>query len=168
MTSWDVVVEAVGLALSGERDQGRAQLLACWQEATSSDHAQRCVLAHHVADLEGELDAEVAWDERALSAYAGVGAGDLASIGIPDAAGMAASLHLNLGDGYLRQGRREQARAQLDAGLGAQDALGHDGYAAMVGKGLEGLRLRLADSTQGAAAPPRRPAERSEDHGSAS
>lgn len=55
MTSWDAVTSAAGVALSGERELGRAQLLACWQDTAASDHAQRCVLAHHLADLEDDL-----------------------------------------------------------------------------------------------------------------
>lgn len=82
--------------------------------------------------------------ERALTAHSSVGAGDLAAIAIPDAAGMAASLHLDLGDGYLRQGRRDEARAQLDAGLAARTTLGDDGYATTIRKGLDGLHDRIA------------------------
>jgi hypothetical protein len=59
---------------------------------------------------------------------------------------MAPSLHLNLGDGYLRQGRVAQARVQLDAGLAAADALGDDGYGALVRGGLERLAQRLASA----------------------
>ena len=59
---------------------------------------------------------------------------------------MAPSLHLNLADGYLRQGRVEEAARQLDAGLAAVDALGDDGYGAMVRGGLERLAERLAQA----------------------
>ena len=90
MTSWDAVIAAVGLALGGQREQGRSDLLACWASTTGSEPAQRCVLAHYLADLQEDLDEEVAWDERALDAYADVGPGDLAVVGVPDAAGMAA------------------------------------------------------------------------------
>lgn len=148
MTSWDAVVAAVGLALSGERAHGRIELMDWWQQTTVGDHAVRCVLAHYLADCQDDLDNEVAWDKRALAAYAHLAPGDLAAIGIPDAAGMAPSLHLNLnlnlGDGYLRQGRRDDARAQFDAGLAACTALGDDGYATMIRKGLDGLRDRVA------------------------
>ncbi len=78
---------------------------------------QRCVLAHYLADLEDDLAAEVAWDEQALTAFTHVHDTDLAPVGIPAAAGLAPSLHLNLGDGYLRQGHTTQAQDQLAAGL---------------------------------------------------
>ena len=57
---------------------------------------------------------------------------------------MAPSLHLNLGDGYLRLGRVGEARVQLEAGLAAADALGDDAYGAMVSGGLGRLAERLA------------------------
>ena len=103
------------------------------------------MLAHYLADREPELADEVAWDEVALREHALVADDALAAIGIPSARAMAPSLHLNLGDGYLRQGRVEEARVQLEAGLAAVDALGDDGYGAMVRDGLR---------------PPRRPASR--------
>ncbi len=73
----------------------------------------------------------------------------LAVIGIPSARAMAPSLHLNLGDGYLRQGRVDEAGEQLDAGLAAVDGLGDDGYGAMVRGGLDRLAERLASVTGG-------------------
>lgn len=154
---WDTVLAAVQESLAGDRERGRRDLLACWaatSEADGSangadDAAKRCVLAHYLADLEPDLDDEVGWDERALAAYADVAEGDLAPVGIPSAAGMAPSLHLNLGDGYLRQGRLDQARAQLDLGLAAVGALGDDGYGRLVGDGLRRLGDRLADAAPG-------------------
>ena len=141
--SWDAVTIAVGRALAGDRVGGRRDLLDLWDRTGPADAAPRCVLAHYLADLEDDLADEVAWDERALAAYAGVGETDLAAIGIPSAAGLAPSLHLNLGDGYRRQGRTQDARVQLEAGLAAVDVLTDDGYAAMIRSGLERLAERL-------------------------
>jgi len=59
---------------------------------------------------------------------------------------MAPSLHLNLGDGYLRQGRRVLAREQLTAGIAALNALPDDGYGAMIRGGLIGLHKRLTQA----------------------
>ncbi len=144
MTQWDDIQAAVGVALSGDRAQGRRDLHACWVGTAETDHAQRCVLAHYLADLEDDLVAEVAWDEQALTAFIHVHDADLAPVGIPAAAGLAPSLHLNLGDGYLRQGHTTQARDQLAAGLAALSALPDDGYGAMIRRGLTGLQERLA------------------------
>lgn len=105
---------------------------------------QRCVLAHYLADLEPAVADEVVWDERALAAYASVGPHDLVAVGIPDSAGMAASLHLNLGDGYLRLGRVADASEQVAAGLAACGALPDDGYGALVRRGLDRLADRVA------------------------
>src|SRR5664280_1550211 len=52
MTEWTQITAAIAVALNGEREEGRHQLLVCWQTTTDTDHAQRCVLAHYLADLE--------------------------------------------------------------------------------------------------------------------
>lgn len=143
MTQWDEITTAIGTALGGDKGRGSRELTACWAATTTPDHAQRCVIAHYLADLQPALDDEVAWDERALAAYRHLGDEDLTPIGIPSVAGLASSLHLNLGDGYLRQGRLVEARAQLDAGLAAQGALADDGYGAMIRGGLARLAERI-------------------------
>ncbi|WP_285597892.1 hypothetical protein [Kineosporia sp. NBRC 101731] len=147
-TGWGQIIAAIGIALGGEPERGRHMMLACWNATAESDFAQRCVLAHYLADTEAVLDDEVSWDERALAAFAHVGKDDLAAIGIPDAAGLAPSLHLNLGDGYLRQHRPAEARVQLDAGLAAAGVLGADGYGTLIRDGLERLAGRIADVRQ--------------------
>ncbi|MGB7448630.1 MAG: hypothetical protein WA892_05830 [Ornithinimicrobium sp.] len=143
MTDWSEITTAISTTLSGDRDAGRAALLAGWGTVSEAAHAKRCVLAHFLADLEADVDDEVAWDERALAAYQHVGESDLAPLGIPSAQGLAPSLHLNLGDGYLRQGRADQARRSCDAGLAAATHLGDDGYGAMIRRGLEHLDTRI-------------------------
>lgn len=146
MTTWADITTAMAVALSGDTAAGLRDLTACWEGAREEEHAQRCVVAHHLADLQTELDDEVAWDERALEAYAGVAEGDLAQVGIPDARGLAPSLHLNLGDGYLRQGRVDEAELQLGLGLAAEEALDDDAYGAMIRGGLLGLSERIAEA----------------------
>ncbi|MEO7058212.1 MAG: hypothetical protein ABI083_00685 [Lapillicoccus sp.] len=148
MTDWDDITRAVGLALSGDKQPGRAALAACWQATTGTDHAQRCVIAHYLADLQSSLDDEVGWDEAALSEHAHVSDEDLKAVGIASAAGLAPSLHLNLGDGYLRQGRVDVARAQLNAGLQGRGALAPDGYGALVRSGLDRLEQRIQQAQQ--------------------
>ena len=141
--TWGEITGAVGLALGGDRDAGAMALAQCWARTGDADHARRCVLAHYLADLESDLADEIAWDERALAAYAHVDDEDLTVIGIPHAGGMAPSLHLNLGDGYLRAGRMDEARAQLAAGVAQVEVLGADGYGAMIRQGLERLAARI-------------------------
>ncbi len=145
MSDWESVIQAVQVALSGNRSEGRRLLEACWASTGSRDHAKRCVLAHYLADLQDDLGDEIRWDESALRDYQLVGGGDLAAIGIPSAAGLAPSLHLNLGDGYFRRGDLSASRQELDVGLACVGALGDDGYSAMIRKGLSGLEERLSE-----------------------
>ena len=151
MLEWAAILEAIGRAQTGDRATGRQALRACWEQTEPAQHAYRCVLAHYLADVEDAVDDEVAWDTTALAEYAFLGGDDLAAVGIPDAAGLAPSLHLNLGDGYLRQGRTAEAAEQLRAGLGAVAALGDDGYGRMIRDGLDRLASRIdnAESTAG-------------------
>jgi hypothetical protein len=144
MTDWNEILAAVGVALGGDKERGREQLMACWDDTAETDHAERCVLAHYLADLQEDLAAEVAWDERALAAYQHVDRLAFSKIGIASAEGFAPSLHLNLGDGYLRQRRIDDAQSQLDAGFAGIDALRDgDGYSTMIRNGLDRLQERL-------------------------
>ena len=146
MTQWREVIEGVTVALGGDRVRGRLLLEEAW-DGTGEDHrAQRCVLAHYLADVQDDLADEVAWDERALAAFAGVSDADLAPVGIERAAAMAPSLHLNLGDGYLRQGRVAQAQEQVSLAQASLDTLDTlpDGYGDLVRRGVHGLAERVA------------------------
>ncbi|MCA0329081.1 MAG: hypothetical protein LCI03_04160 [Actinobacteria bacterium] len=141
MTTWEQVLEAVQTTLQGDRDRGRTLMDDAFRGA--DDPAQRCVLAHYLADVQESLDAEIAWDERALAEFPNLAPDDLAPIGIPSAAALAPSLHLNLGDGYARRGDLDAAREQLDLGRAAVGLLDDDGYGAMIRGGLDGLAARL-------------------------
>ena len=150
MLEWPTILEAIGLAQTGDRTTGRQALLACWEQTDPAQHAFRCVLAHYLADVEDSVDDEVAWDTTALAEYAHLRGDDLAAVGIPDAAGLAPSLHLNLGDGFLRQGRTAEAAEQLREGRGTVAALGDDGYGRMIRDGLDRLASRI-DSAESSA-----------------
>lgn len=146
MTEWESIMGAVALALTRDRDKGRAALISCWDGTSGLDHAQRCVIAHYLADLQPSIEDEVAWDEVALSEHAYVTDEDLASVGVRSAAHLAVSLHLNLGDGYLREGRVAAAGVQLAAGLDACGALPTDGYGALIRSGLDRLQHRIREA----------------------
>ena len=145
MPDWESVIHAVQVALSGDRSEGRGLLEACWASTGSGDHAIQCVLAHYLADVQDDLEDEIRWDESAVRDHQLVGDDDLAAVGIVSAAGLAPSLHLNLGDGYFRRGDSSAARRELEAGLASVGALGDDGYSAMIRGGLSGLEERLSE-----------------------
>ena len=151
MLEWGAIIEAIGLAQSRDSETGRQRLLERWEQTDRAQHAYRCVLALYLADVQPSVDDEVSWDTTALEEYAHLRGDDLAAVGIPDAAGLAPSLHLNLGDGYLRQGRLPDASEQVRAGLASVDTLADDGYGRMVREGLARLQMRLdaADSPAG-------------------
>jgi len=143
-TDWATITAAVGVAQSGDRCRGQELLLECWHATAPADHAQRCVLAHYLADTETEVGREVAWDETALEEHGHLDDDDLASLGIPSARGLRPSLHLNLADGYLRQGRTDLAQVHLGRGQADMDALRDDGYGAMIRAGLSNVARRMA------------------------
>jgi hypothetical protein len=143
MAQWDEITAAIGVALGGDQTGGRDRLMRCWVGTTEADHAQRCVLAHYLADLQADLEHEIAWDRTALAEHALVKDEDLAPVGIASTRGIAPSLHLNLGDGYLRRGEVDAAREHLEQGLAAAEALPPDGYGKMIRAGLEALAQRI-------------------------
>lgn len=147
MSDWPTITAAIGVALGGEKDRGRELLVRCWEATAPADHGHRCILAHYLADTETELAEEVAWDEAALEEHGFLLEDELAFLGIPSARGLQPSLHLNLADGYHRQGRMDLAREHLVKGQSRTDALSDDGYGRMIRSGLENLARRLATAT---------------------
>ena len=143
MGDWEQIISAVTAAIGGDAEGGRAALARCWEATGPDDHAARCVLAHYLADVVPDLADQVAWDERALVEFASVGRSDLTAVGIADTRLLAPSLHLNLGDGYLRAGRPDDARRALADGYAAVELLPDDGYGDMIRRGLDGLAERL-------------------------
>lgn len=141
--TWESILEAVGQAIEGPSESALAALERCWDSTSSQDHAQRCVLAHYLADQQPDLATETHWDEQALSEFTHVHDGDLAPIGVPSAAGFAPSLHLNLGDDYLRTGRFQDAQSQIEQAQQCVALLPGEGYGAMIRSGLQRLQERI-------------------------
>ena len=128
---------------AGATQGGREALLAQW-DATAATTTRDGACSRTTSPTASPCSAdEVVWDEVALREHALLADDALAVIGIPSTRGMAPSLHLNLGDGYLRQGRVEEAQASSPPGWTAADALGDDGYGHLVLGGLERLAERL-------------------------
>lgn len=149
MQTWEDIQESVQAALGGRSETARASLQGCWDRTSPEDAAQRCVIAHYLADQQDNFADEIAWDERALEAFDGITDDDLAPIGIPSATGFAPSLHLNLGDGYLRAGDLPKARAQVEQAQAAMHLLPAEGYGAMIRGGIQRLAEKITDLSQG-------------------
>lgn len=96
MTDWSAITEAIAVAVGGDQARGRELMAACWEGTTLLDAAQRCVLAHYLADVQETLEDEVAWDEAALVAFVQVAETDLEPVGIASAGALEPSLRLNL------------------------------------------------------------------------
>jgi hypothetical protein len=140
---WAEVLDAIAMAQSGDVEAGRTALEARWSAADASDHAVRCVVAHHLADLQTDLDEEIRWDELALIELPHLRDEDVAGLGVASAAGFAPSLHLNLGDGYLRRGDVERAREHLELGRATLVRLADDAYGVMIRRGFDRLAVRI-------------------------
>ncbi|MBD7996178.1 hypothetical protein H9639_12805 [Arthrobacter sp. Sa2CUA1] len=143
MDDWTAITTAIGTALGGDQQAGKEALMSCWNATGPTDHAQRCVLAHYLADTETDLELEISWDEAALQEHRHLDEDDLAPLGIPSTRGMLPSLHLNLGDGYHRNGKITAAREHLALGMASSSALANDGYGKMIAAGLENLARRI-------------------------
>lgn len=104
----------LGAAMTGEPGERKQKLEAAWAQIAAGDHAARCIAAHYLADVQDDLDAEVEWDEVSLRESVNVSDADLQAIHPTlSVAGFMPSLHLNLADGYRRQGRFDEAADRL-------------------------------------------------------
>lgn len=136
--------EGITLSQQGDRRNARQVFDRLWNEVGADGNPlHRCALAHSMADVQDDPAEELVWDLQALDAADAVTETQAAASGMQGPAGMYPSLHLNLGDVYLRLGDRQAARQHLDAGLAAAGSLGDDGYGMMIRRGLDALRKRL-------------------------
>lgn len=104
----------LGAAMTGEPGERKQKLESVWARIDPADHAARCIAAHYIADVQDELDAEVEWDEVSLAESAQVSDAELQAVHPSlSVAGFMPSLHLNLADGYRRQGRFAEAADRL-------------------------------------------------------
>lgn len=139
------IVAAQTLAVTGDRAEARAAYERIWADlGPDGDPLHVVALAHQLADLQEDIEDEVAWDLRALAAADSLtderARAYHASLQVR---GFYPSLHLNLADDYARLGRRAQAREHLAAAEAALPALGEDGYGRMIRSGIAGVRERL-------------------------
>jgi hypothetical protein len=144
------VTAVVQRGQAGDRATARQDLAAIWAEVEQSggDAFHRCVIAHFLADLQDDLRHELAWDERALAAVAGVTDERAqeyhSSLRVR---GFLPSLYLSLADDHRRLGDAERAHDFLGLARGTIDALGDDAYGALVRSGLENVARALAEGS---------------------
>ena len=138
--------QAITTGQEGRREEARAAFAAIWVDVDAGgDPLQRCMTAHHAADVEDDPRDELAWDLRSLDAADSVtDAGAAAAGATGPVAAFYPSLHLNLGEDHRKLGDLAAARRHLDLGRQAAAALGDDAYGAMIKGGLAGLAERLS------------------------
>ncbi|TDC54213.1 hypothetical protein E1212_03545 [Jiangella ureilytica] len=131
---------AVAVGHTESRPAARSQLTVLWEslDELGGGRLHRCVLAHHLADLQDDAADELAWDLRALAA-ASDGFGDAGF----DVREFAASLQLNVADAYRRLGDVASARTHAALALAACDDLDDDGYGRMIRAGVARLAERI-------------------------
>lgn len=114
---WSEVLAAAGT--TGMTGTAEA-LVSCWARTRPSDIAQRCVLAHYLADQQTTARNSLLWDLRALNHGRRLASDALVEVGICDVARILPSLHLNVAASYrrtgaVRQSRRHARKAQAAA-----------------------------------------------------
>jgi hypothetical protein len=152
MSGQDEVMERVGAAMAlfhgGDRAGARRSFGLIWDDVgPDGDAFHRCVLAHYMADVQDDLQDELAWDLRALEAAASLTDDRVqehhASLRIR---GFYPSLHLNLAEDYRRLGEPDKARHHLAEAEHRADALADDDYGNGIRAALARLAGRLSES----------------------
>ena len=137
----------LGAAMTGEQAERKQKLESVWVRIEPPDHASRCIAAHYIADVQGELDAEVEWDEVALAESAHVSDADVQAVHASlSVAGFMPSLHLNLAEGYRRQGRFAEASDRLQTSREfdfALDTALDPAYAAGIREAQDGVAAKI-------------------------
>lgn len=134
---------AISRLQQGDAEGARVQLLEFWARADIG-LAERCAVAHFLADTEAEVALELAWDLRALEVATGGSAGEDRDPLTPALASFLPSLHLNVGDAHRRAGDFRLAERHALYGVGRCDGLAGDGYGAAVRQALGRLLERAA------------------------
>lgn len=140
------VAAAVELGRGGQRAEARTRLAALWEAVgPGGDPLLRVTIAHFLADLQDDVRAELAWDERALSAVQAL-TGDRAAqqhAGLR-VRGFLPSLHLDIADCHRRLGAPEAARRHVARAEADIDVLADDDYGRLIRAGLGHVQAALA------------------------
>ncbi|GAA1122977.1 hypothetical protein GCM10009630_21170 [Kribbella jejuensis] len=128
MEHLEEIAAAVELGRTGDRAAARRQLNDLW--TFTADRQTRCAIAHYLADLQDDVDAELMWDLRALE--------------LVEDDGWLPSLHLNLADDYRRLAEPELANEHLEAARTRLSGLPEDGYGQVIRGGVGHVAEALA------------------------
>jgi hypothetical protein len=147
---------AIELCFSGERDSARHSLTEiCNEIGPAGNPIQLCIVAHHLADLQDDVNSELAWDLRALQAADSVTDAHRAALPMIATNTLYPSLHVNPGEDYRQLGDVERAHGHLTrarealarsgdlAGMGPEDE-----YGKLLRSGLHRLAGLLAGTIQ--------------------
>ncbi len=136
----------IGLSHGGDRPAAARLFAEIWDTigGKGGDPLHRCAVAHAMADVQDDVNEELAWDLRALAAADLITDERAAQAGVAiPANGFYPSLHLNLAECYRKLGDPQRARQHLELGRAGAGTLGDDGYAAMIKEALDRLAARL-------------------------
>ncbi|GIJ24462.1 hypothetical protein [Micromonospora lutea] len=138
--------EAVQLNHGGEREAARRMFEEIWEEigGEQGDPLQRCTLAHAMADAQDDVEQELLWDQRALTAAGLITEERIAEAGVMlSVEGLYPSLHLNLSECYRKLGDLDRAHEHLKQAQATIGALGDDAYGQLIRDGLKQMTERL-------------------------
>jgi hypothetical protein len=138
--------EAVQRNHQGEREAARLLFTEIWDEigGEQGDPLHICVLAHAMADVQDDVQQELIWDQRALTAAGLITDERIAEAGVTiSVAGLYPSLHLNMCECYRKLGDLDRAREHLQQAHATIGALGDDEYGKLIRAGLERLTEQL-------------------------
>ncbi|MFE9324517.1 hypothetical protein ACIHDR_09875 [Nocardia sp. NPDC052278] len=151
------ITQAVELGRTGSPEAAREALLGIWAAlGPQGDPLHRCTLAHYLADLYDDAAQALCWDVRALDAADSLTDERLhqhdANL---EVRGFYPSLHLNLADNYRRLGSFDAAQCEIGAARECVDALGDDGYGAMIRTAIDEVAeaIRTRTTARRASAP---------------
>ncbi|MFE7796169.1 hypothetical protein [Nocardia sp. NPDC057440] len=129
---------------SGNPEAARRLLGELWIEiGASGDPLHRCLIAHHLADLQDTADGALLWDQRALAAVFGPG------VALDEGLrGFLPALYLSLADSHRRVGDFDTARMQLAIARGHLDILANDAYGAVIRAKLDRVGAALTAASK--------------------
>ena len=142
---------AIALLHGGDRAGARAAFERIWSEIHADpDPLHACTLCHFMADAQDDVAAELEWDLRALAAAERVSR-ERARDHHPSLSiqSFFPSLHLNLGDDYLRLGDLDNAARHAAAAQAVLADLPETELGGMIRGGIERLVSRLSEGKEG-------------------